>query len=59
MTELAPASHNGKIVPGVFVDAGTKEPYFFEELWNGERVYSHESGYGFLKKDEVIIKLAS
>ena len=56
MTELTPLIIDGEIVPGQFIDVGTKEPNFTEHMWNGERVYSHESGYGFLRKDQVTIK---
>ncbi len=56
MTALTPLVIDGEIVPGQFVDNGEKERGYVECMWNGERVYMHESGYGLLHQNQVTIK---
>lgn len=40
----------------VFVDAsGGREPHFTRYVEDGKTVYAHESGYGYLPADRVVI----
>ncbi len=55
MIVLHPVVLDGKRVPGLFEELGTREPMFTEHLLDGKLIYSHESGYGYLPADQVCI----
>lgn len=39
-----------------FVDAsGGREPHFIRYVEDGKTIYAHESGYGYLPADRVVI----
>ena len=59
MTALTPLRKNGKVVPNAFEDDGKSERGFHRCQWEGEIVYAHESGYGFLHECDVQIKEAT
>lgn len=48
---------DGKRIPGLFEDleTGGNEPTFVEQSHNGQIIYSHESGYGYVSRDRVCI----
>lgn len=40
----------------VYIDvAGGREPYFIQSVWDGKVAYFHESGYGYLPANRVVI----
>lgn len=56
MIVLHPVVVDGKRVPGLFEDPFSKrEPTFVQEIVRNEIVYSHESGYGYLREQDVCI----
>ena len=56
MIVLHPVVIDGKRVPGLFEDPYAKrEPTFVQEKVGDEIVYSHESGYGYLRTEDVCI----
>jgi len=53
---LKPLVIDGKVVPHHFVDRlSTRERGFTLHIENGRKIYAHESGYGYLREDEVIV----
>ena len=56
MIVLHPVVVDGKRVLGLFEDPHAKrEPTFVQEKVGDEIVYSHESGYGYLREQDVCI----
>lgn len=56
MVVLHPVIRDGIVVPNQFEDPyGGNEPGYSREMSDGEIVYSHESGYGYLREHQVCI----
>lgn len=53
---LHPLLRDGKVVDGAFIDeCGGSEPHYTRSSENGQVIYSHESGYGYLPASRVKI----